>query len=667
MAQRSASHSVLTTSEVEIMTKLVEEQSSPVMCTLGGDSIHGLTHYATVSELSAQARIVVVECSHLPDQEVQVVVDEVRARCSLARIIGHFKPEHAHRADKALLLGADDVVVGPEHLRRTLSALRWEVAIVEGFLEKQLSHQRLVGFIQRISAAKELNDVLQTAVSALEDILGIERVSVVLARPGNEKAKVVMEEQRKLVDIHISLRDYPEIVEVMRSGEPLFISDVRTHTLLSGVSGKIEQAKAPPRSSILFPLILGEQTIGVLFFRSKEPLFAIDERRMDGGMVLAGMTSLALGRVLEREVVGYSYSEMLKGASGQDDLKVEHDDFVELSRDGILILDDSGVIMRANGPAVSILGPGQGALVGSPFVNFISDESRDVISNALEGRLVGDRRGYLDFKMSVGGVGEATLSGSFRRIRSTGQWLVSFRDVSRVRRVEAELQKTRDFLENVIQSSADAIVAADLSGQIILFNRAAENLLGLRADEVIGSQSVTRLYEGEGAREIMKRLRAGESGIKGQLRNIRAEICGADGVQIPVSLSAAIVYELDEEVATVGVFSDLRERLRLEAELLEAQTKLKDDEKRRLTVELAGGAAHELNQPLTSILGYAELLAVRTRGAEEKTKKAVDTIVAETQRMASIVRRLGEITQVESLDYVGGEKIADLSLGDEEQ
>ena len=41
---------------------------------------------------------------------------------------------------------------------------------------------------------------------------------------------------------------------------------------------------------------------------------------------------------------------------GKDDLKVSHDDFVELSRDGILILDDVGNILRANGPAVSILG-----------------------------------------------------------------------------------------------------------------------------------------------------------------------------------------------------------------------------------------------------------------------------------------------------------------------
>ena len=98
--------------------------------------------------------------------------------------------------------------------------------------------------------------------------------------------------------------------------------------------------------------------------------------------------------------------------------------------------------------------------------------------------------------MSIGGVGEQLSQVVFEKIRDKGQWLVSFRDVSRVGRVEAELQKTRDFLDNVIQSSADAIVAADLSGQIILFNRAAENLLGLRAIDVIGHQSVTRLYEG---------------------------------------------------------------------------------------------------------------------------------------------------------------------------
>ena len=636
------------------------------MSKLGGEPIHGLTHVPEFRDLNPATRVVVLECSDMTLDSLKTLLEELRTRCPAARVIGEFTPSKASKADDALLAGCDDVVVGKEHLRRTLAGLRWEVAMVDGFLEKQLSHQRLVSFIQRISASKELNEVLQTAVSAMEEILGIERVSVVLARPGNQNAKVVMEEQRKLVDIHISLQDYPEIVEVMRSGEPLFIADVKTHALLGGVSTKIEQAKAPPRSSILFPLILGEQTIGVLFFRSNEPLFSIDERRMDGGMVLAGMTSLALGRVLEREVVGRSYSEMIRGASAQDDLKLADDDFIELSRDGILILNEQGVILRANNPAVSILGPGQGTLIGNPLVNFVAVGSRDVINHALTGRLVGDRRGYLDFQMSMGGVGEATLSGSFRRIKSSGNWMLSFRDVSRIRRVESELSQTRDFLENVIQSSADAIVAADLSGSIIVFNRAAENLLGMEAQNVVGRRSVEGLYEGDGAREIMRRLRSGESGVKGQLRNIRASICGGDGAKIPVSLSAAIVYEGDTEVATVGVFSDLRERLRLEAELQRAQTQLKDDEKRRFVVELAGGAAHELNQPLTSILGYAELLALRSKDTDERGEKAISTIVHEAQRMATIVKRLGEITQVETQGYVGKERIADLRSKDDE-
>lgn len=634
------------------------------MSKFGGEPIHGLAYVRELSELNSDTRVVVIECSNMTRDSLKKRILQLRTQCPLARIIGEFNPSTAHQADDALLAGCDDVVVGKEHLRRTLASLRWEVAIVDRFLEKQLSHQRLVGFIQRISASKELNEVLQTAVSAMEDILGVERVSVVLARPGNQDAKVVMEEHRKLVDIHISLRDYPEIVEVMRSGEPLFIADVKTHALLDGVSTKIEQAKTPPRSSILFPLILGEQTIGVLFFRSNEPLFSIDERRIDGGMVLAGMTSLALGRVLEREVVGRSYSEMMTGVSAQDDLKVSDDDFIDLSRDGILILSDRGIILRANNPAVSILGPGQGSLIGHPLVNFVAVESRDVINHALTGRLVGDRRGYLDFQMSMGGVGEATLSGSFRRIKATGNWMLSFRDVSRIRRVESDLSKTRDFLENVIQSSADAIVAADLTGSIIVFNRAAENLLGMPAHEVVGQLGVERLYKGDGAREIMRRLRSGESGVKGQLRNIRASISGGDGVMIPVSLSAAIVYEGDVEVATVGVFSDLRERMRLEAELRRVQTQLKDDEKRRFVVELAGGAAHELNQPLTSIMGYAELLAMRSEHLDERGQKSISTIVRETQRMATIVKRLGEITQVETQDYIGKEKIADLSLKD---
>lgn len=52
-------------------------------------------------------------------------------------------------------------------------------------------------------------------------------------------------------------------------------------------------------------------------------------------------------------------------------------------------------------------------------------------------------------------------------------------------RMKMELRKTNEFLQNVIRSSVDGIIAADMKGNIIIFNEGAERLLGYRAEEVI--------------------------------------------------------------------------------------------------------------------------------------------------------------------------------------
>ncbi len=63
-------------------------------------------------------------------------------------------------------------------------------------------------------------------------------------------------------------------------------------------------------------------------------------------------------------------------------------------------------------------------------------------------------------------------------LREEGAVLCSFRDVTQQREVEAELVKTKDFLERVIDTSVDAIISADLTGGVLLFNRAAERIYG---------------------------------------------------------------------------------------------------------------------------------------------------------------------------------------------
>jgi signal transduction histidine kinase len=161
----------------------------------------------------------------------------------------------------------------------------------------------------------------------------------------------------------------------------------------------------------------------------------------------------------------------------------------------------------------------------------------------------------------------------------------------------------------------------------------------------------------------MRMLRSTSYGGVGRLEQTRREVRISSGETVPVSMTASIVYEGEREVATVGILTDLRERIRMEQRLLDAQQKLQLSEKQALVAELAGAAAHELNQPLTSIMGYAQLIERQVDKAAEKEPphlRAVKIILAEAERMAGIVKKIGRITKYETTDYVGGAKMLDL-------
>ena len=84
-----------------------------------------------------------------------------------------------------------------------------------------------------------------------------------------------------------------------------------------------------------------------------------------------------------------------------------------------------------------------------------------------------------------------------------------------------------------------------------------------------------------------------------------------------------------------------------------------------MAVELAGAAAHELNQPLTSVMGYAQVL-LRKLPPDSVHQPAVRTILEESDRMAAIVRKLGSLTRYETKTYVGGAQIIDLDRSAQE-
>jgi PAS domain S-box-containing protein len=231
-------------------------------------------------------------------------------------------------------------------------------------------------------------------------------------------------------------------------------------------------------------------------------------------------------------------------------------------------------------------------------------------------------------------------------------------------RIAHELRRTKQFQEALINTSVDAIIAADMRGTLILFNRGAERITGYTAAEVIGKLNIKQFYPPGGAYEVMRMLREDANGGVGRLTATRKEMIAKDGEVIPIQLTAWSVMEDGREVATAGIFTDLRERLRIEHKLSQAQEKLMRSEHQAVIAELAGATAHELNQPLTSVLGYAEMAKRKLRDPEA-IDRIVDTIISEAERMADIVRKIGRITRYETKSYVGGQRIVDLDRSSE--
>ena len=215
----------------------------------------------------------------------------------------------------------------------------------------------------------------------------------------------------------------------------------------------------------------------------------------------------------------------------------------------------------------------------------------------------------------------------------------SVRDITRLKTLEKVLRKTQLFFEKLIQSSAMAIVAADSFGEILLMNPMAEELFGYVAEYAMHHIPTDKLYPLGVAKEIMKQLRTERHGSKGKVAGIRTTIINKDGQEIPVELTASIIYEEGEEIATMGIYQDLRDRLEVEQRLVETRSQLAQSEKMASIGQLAAGVAHELNNPLTSILFDANMI-LEGRTADDANKESLELIIDDVYRCRDIVKNL---------------------------
>jgi PAS domain S-box-containing protein len=185
---------------------------------------------------------------------------------------------------------------------------------------------------------------------------------------------------------------------------------------------------------------------------------------------------------------------------------------------------------------------------------------------------------------------------------SKARILGTVRDITEIRKTEEALRESSKHLAElaaIVDSSHDVILSKNLNGTITSWNAAATRVLGYSAEEMIG-QSILKLipeHLHSDEPEIIENIRAGR-----RLENFDTVRVTKDGRLIDVSLTISPIRDMDGRIIGASkILRDISARKQLERSLMQA-------EKIAATGRMAATIAHEINNPLASVVNLLYLL-----------------------------------------------------------
>jgi len=206
-------------------------------------------------------------------------------------------------------------------------------------------------------------------------------------------------------------------------------------------------------------------------------------------------------------------------------------------------------------------------------------------------------------------------------------------DISAHKRAENALRDSQERLLGIITSAMDAIITVDEKQQIVVFNKAAEEIFRCSAAEVIG-KSIDRFIP-ESLREIHRlHIRNfGQTGVSTRSMSSPRPLAAvrSNGEEFPVETSISQVTTSSEKLYTV-ILRDISMRKRTEEQLRQVQ-------KMEAVGHLAAGIAHEFNNYIAIIMGYTELLEREIVG-NDSLRLNLSEIKGASQKVASLTRQL---------------------------
>jgi PAS domain S-box-containing protein len=224
------------------------------------------------------------------------------------------------------------------------------------------------------------------------------------------------------------------------------------------------------------------------------------------------------------------------------------------------------------------------------------------------------------------------LSTNLENVRLYG---VSQQELEERKQAEEEIRVSEERYRHLFENLNDAALLADTeTGQILETNRQGKVLLGRSRNEIVGMYQ-SALHPPDKTEEYKQRFAAHVA--KGHAADYEGEIIRKDGTIIPVYISASPLTIHGRHLILV-LFHDITERKEAEEKEKELQRELYRSSRLASVGELAAGVAHQINNPLTGVLGFSQRLL--RKSTDQEVSQDLRTIYTEAERATKIVQNL---------------------------
>lgn len=247
---------------------------------------------------------------------------------------------------------------------------------------------------------------------------------------------------------------------------------------------------------------------------------------------------------------------------------------------------------------------------------------------------------------------EAIKRGAYDYVVKSGDMTKLPRLVGRVislhaaRQAQAAAEARAQYQAWLLDNVADAIIATDEEGHIRFWNQGATHLFGRTAESMLGRRALPDLVAdlGGAARAHLQGL------FEGSLETEEFELTVPEGRTCWVNARAvALMSEAGEPRGRMVIFRDITDRKLLEGRVQTAHARLFQAARLAAIGELASSVAHEVNNPLTTVLGETQIL-VRQLEPGSPAHQSAQAVLEAGWRAAAVVERLLKLSSAPAAD-----------------